>query len=284
MKKHMGKNNRAKRPASSGIRLKKELGQFILKDRSITERIASVVPIGHLIVEIGPGDGALTEQLLNHGHHLIGVELDQEMVRKLEQRFNHRRDFRLISGNILKVDWNKLAGKSDDIIIVGNLPYHLFSPILFNIFEIVRQNRIRISEMIVMLQHEVGRRLTAEPRNKDFGSLTLLTRYHGIPHYLFTVPADCFHPKPRVDGAVVRIIFHQPDEMPDVDYETFRRVVRGCFAQRRKMMRNAMTVIEDLPEGWQNLGYDFKLRPEQLNFKEFVNLTKDLIKLQQEMK
>ncbi len=276
-------DGQANHSASKKVHLKKALGQYILKDRSFIERIVSAVPQGKLIVEIGPGAGALTEELLNRGHRLKAVELDQEMVSKLKQMFNHRRDFRLITGNILKVNWDEITkDNADDIVVVGNLPYHLASQILFNIFKLVRRNHVNITEMVVMLQREVGQRLTAEPGSRNAGSLALLTRYHGTPEYLFTVPAASFHPVPRVDGAVIRMTFHQPHEMPGVDYEAFRRVVRGCFAQRRKMMRNALGVIGNLPDGWQNLAYDFKLRPEQFNLMEFVNLTRDLLELQEE--
>ncbi|MDP8238990.1 MAG: rRNA adenine dimethyltransferase family protein [Candidatus Hatepunaea meridiana] len=295
------------------IRLKKELGQFFLRDISIANRIALSVPTEPLVVEIGPGDGALTKELINTGHKVIGVELDREMIGLLEQRFEHRRDFRLIHGNILKVDWEMIAEKADRLVVAGNLPYHLTSPILFNVFEIVRkgnksyecalqrvstnpsipktlctevrtqnsylQENVRIEEMVIMVQREVGIRLTANSGCRDCSALTLLTRYHGTPEYLFTVPSDCFRPMPKVDGAVIKIVFHQADQFPDVDYNEFRRIVRGSFAQRRKMMRNALGVIKDLPEGWRDLDYDFRLRPEAFSFDDFVNLTNDLQRL-----
>ena len=260
-------------------RPRKELGQFFLRDKSIAKRIAAAVKPGNQLIEIGPGDGALTKELFEHGHSVIGVELDADLVEKLEKRFQHRRDFRLISGNILKINWEEFEKKDSCLTIVGNLPYHLTSPILFNIFEIVRRGTPRITECVVMVQREVGSRITAESGNKIYGALTLLTQYHGQTEYLFTVPASSFYPEPGVDGAIIRITFHEPENLPDIDYEAFRRIVRGCFAQRRKMMRNALGVVNDLPPGWANLNYDFKLRPEQFTFQDFISLTRDLLTL-----
>lgn len=266
--------------SKTNFRLKKELGQFLLRDSTIAMRISEAVPVEPQIVEIGPGDGALTRELLDSGHRVIGIELDNMMVKKLEQRFNHRRDFRLISGDILDVDWSSLSDDNGDLVVVGNLPYHLTGPILFAIFDSIRLKQSRIISVVVMVQKEVGIRLTAKPGRRECGSLTFLTNFHGFPEYLFTVPASSFHPKPGVDGSVIRITFRKRDNFPDVRYEDFRRIVRGCFAQRRKMMRNALCVVTNLPEGWQELEYDFTLRPEQFTFDGFIRLTRDLVNLQ----
>ena len=261
-------------------RSRKELGQFLLRNRDYSQRIASEVPPGALVIEIGAGDGSLTRELLDSGHRDVAVEIDQEMVRKIEHNFKHRRDFRLIKGNILTVDWNELTQKEEKIVITGNLPYHLTSPILFDIFQLIRSGKSGIESMVVMVQKEVAMRLTSEPNRKSYGGLTLLARYHGRTEYLLTVPADAFYPKPKVDGGVIRLSFHTPEEMPDVDYYMFRRIVRGCFAQRRKMMRNAIGVVGDLPEGWEELQYDFTLRPENFSFEDFMALTRDIVNLQ----
>jgi len=271
------RNSSSRRTTSKGGRPKKHLGQFFLRDKSISERIAAQIQPGRLLIEVGPGDGSLTDELLKLGHHVVGVELDPSMVGRLERRFQHRRDFRLVSGNILKLDWMEFDRNGESLAIVGNLPYHLTSPILFDIFEIIRMGKPKIEECVVMVQHEVGLRLAAEPGNKNYGSLTLLTQYHGCAEYLLTVPAASFYPIPGVDGGVVRIKFHTPSELPDVDYDDFRRIVRGCFAQRRKMMRNALGVVGDLPEGWKDLDFNFLLRPEQFSFDDFIRLTRELI-------
>ncbi len=258
-------------------RPKKSLGQFFLRDCEISRQIASMIPVDFQVIEIGPGDGALTHELLTSDHRVVAVEVDLSMVSRLHHRFEHRRDFRVVSEDVLEINWEQIAAADRKNIIVGNLPYHLASSILFSVFKYVRSGcKPDIDSMIVMVQNEVGRRITAVPRTKDYGSLTLLTQYHGSAEYMLKVPSDRFHPVPAVDGAVIRISFNEDNEFPAVDYELFRRIVRGCFSQRRKMMRNAMGVINDLPEGWQNLDFDFTRRAEELTLDEFVALTVNL--------
>ena len=249
----------------------------MLRDRGIARRIADAVPVEPLVVEVGPGDGALTTELLDTGHRVVGVEVDRSMIERLKGRFRSRREFNLIAGDILNVDWKSLSGKEDELVVVGNLPYHLFSVILFKVFSFVRSGESPlIREMVIMVQREVGVRLTAEPGGRDYGGLTLLTKYHGRAEYLFTVPADRFHPKPKVDGAVVHLTFHQTGQFPPVDYNRFRRIVRGSFAHRRKTIRNALRSLNGLPDGWENLNYDFSLRPERFTFEDYIALTRDL--------
>jgi 16S rRNA (adenine1518-N6/adenine1519-N6)-dimethyltransferase len=262
-------------------RPRKALGQYFLRDAALARRIADATPPGIPVLEIGPGDGALTIQLLEAGRSVTAVELDPVLVERLQTRFHSRHDFDLITGNILQTDWDDLGKRFSELVVTGNLPFHLASPIMFAVFSLVRRNRSpRIVQMVIMVQREVGQRITGHPGNKEYGSLTLLTGYHGAPEYLFTVPADRFKPRPQVDGAVIRILFHRPDQFPDIEYEYFRRIVRGCFAQRRKMMRNALRVVNDLPEGWHELDYDFTRRPEQFTPEEFIRLAKDIQRLQ----
>lgn len=262
---------------------KKSFGQFFLRDRQMALDIASSLSKVPTVIEIGPGDGALTEALLTVGHNVTAVELDPVMVSKLERKFKHRRDIRFINSDFLKIDWNSLHPETNPISFTGNLPYHLTSPILFAVFDLVRNSTsVNVYEMVVMIQKEVAYRLTAQAGNKTYGSLTLLSQYHCSAEYLMTVPRDRFFPRPGVDGGVIRLTFKNHASFPDVDFTSFRRVVRGCFAQRRKILRNALCVVNDLPEGWADLPYDFNRRPEQLTLNEYVALTKDLLKLTEE--
>ena len=233
-----------------------------------------------LVLEIGPGDGFLTQYLLERNLQVTGVEIDSTWIEKLQRRVKNYSKFRLISGSILDLDWDSLAKIDGTKAIVGNLPYHLVSSIIFGIFEIVRTRiDINLIEMVVMVQKEVAKRLTAQPGNKICGGITLLAQYHAELEYLFTVPAEAFFPRPKVDGAVIRLKFRHRDQFPDVDYEFFRRVVHACFGKRRKMMRNSLGTLTDLPGGWKELDFDFSLRPETLTLDQFVSLTKDLSNL-----
>jgi len=277
--KHRSKSDE-KTKRRTGPKFKKSLGQNFLRDDEIAYKIAQSVPNNYQILEIGPGDGFFTKKLLETDHRVIGVEIDEQWIGKLQSRLKNHRDFKVIASDFLKLDWNLLNEEIDEIVITGNLPYHLTSPTLFGIFEMVREKTTpRIIQTIFMVQKEVGQRLTASGNCKEYGKLALMTKYHGIAEYLFTVPAKSFFPRPKVDGAVIRITFHQPEDIPDVDYLQFRRIVRGCFAQRRKMMRNSLGIIDNLPDGWADLDFDFTRRPEHFSFEEFVKLTKDLLAL-----
>lgn len=259
---------------------RKSLGQYFLRDPEVARQIAEATPPGVPVLEVGPGDGALTAQLLDIGRTVTAVEVDGALVERLNRRFRTHHDFDLITGNILKMDWAELGRRHPLVSVAGNLPYHLASPILFAVFDLVRSGEApRVEAMVVMVQREVGRRLTAQPNSREYGALTLLAGYHGRAEYLFTVPANRFMPRPRVDGAVIKFSFYTPEERPEIDYFYFRRVVRACFAQRRKMMRNALRVVNDLPDGWQTLAHDFTRRPEQFTPEEFYRLATELREL-----
>lgn len=256
------------------------MGQFYLRDRDITRRIAAATPTDIPLLEIGCGDGALTDALLSEGRSVIGVEIDPGLASRLRHRFGANKQFQLVEGNAVKLDWSSLLADAEEIAVVGNLPYHLASRILFEVLDRVRtMSKPHIREMVVMVQREVAERICAPSGGRDYGSLTLLVKYHGDAKYLFTVPADSFYPKPQVDGGVFRLTFTQPGRFPNVDYDAFRRVVRGSFTQRRKMLRNALRSVNDLPDGWLELGFDFRQRPEQLTFEDYLHLTQELGRL-----
>ena len=261
-------------------RPRKSLGQFYLRDRQTGIRIAAETPVDIPLVEIGCGDGALTEALLAQGRTVVGVEIDPGLVSRLHHRFGANPHFRLVKGSILKLDWHNLLPETAETAVVGNLPYHLATRIVFDVFHWVRSaGTPRIRELVVMMQREVAERICASEGGRDYGSLTLLTKYHSEPEYLFTVPALSFYPQPQVDGGVIRLTLHRLDQLPGVDYDSFRRVVRGCFTQRRKVLRNALRVVNGLPLGWESLKWDYNRRPEQFDFEEYISLTNQLIEL-----
>ncbi len=269
------------RPLRTNIHLKKALGQHFLRDRDAAARIARYLPKDRLAVEIGPGDGALTQELFLHGNKVLAIEVDAEMIPLLKKRFHRQKDtFQLIVADALRINWAALAEEHEPYALVGNLPYNIASQIIIRVLDAVRNSpNPFLSEMVVTVQKEVAERLTAKAGNKSYGGLTILTKYHAEAEYLFTIPAENFFPKPQVDGGVIRLKFHKPSEFPPVDYPTFRRIVRGCFAQRRKILSNSLRVVNDLPEGWKDLPFDWSRRPEQIELAEFVSLTNQLIKL-----
>lgn len=265
-------------PRRPPLRLKKALGQHFLRDREAAVRIAAAIPQGRLVVEVGPGDGALTHKLLLAGHRVLAIEIDAAMIPRLKRRFHRQKEhFSLIVADVLSVDWGALAGEFGPLVVVGNLPYHIASPLIFRVFDAVRKNSAAtVEQMVVTVQREVAERLAATPGGKPYGGLTVLTRYHAEPEFLFAIPAAGFFPKPKVDGGVLRLKFRGPGEFPAIDYSLFRRVVRACFAQRRKVMRNALRVVNDLPDSWQELPFDWSKRPEQFSLDDFVSLVEKL--------
>lgn len=269
------------RPTRTSLHLKKALGQHFLRDRDAAARIASYLPKDKLIVEIGPGDGALTQELFQRGNRVLAIEIDAEMIPVLKRRFHRQKEtFQLMVADALRVDWEKLSEDSEPYALTGNLPYNIASQLIMRIFNAVRHaEQPFVSEMIVMVQKEVAERLTASPGNKSYGALTILTDYHAESEYLFTIPNFDFFPKPLVDGGVIRLTIKKKNEVPKVDYVTLRRVVKGCFAQRRKVLSNSIRVVNGLPSAWREISIDWMRRPEQLEPEEFYALTNELMKM-----
>jgi len=257
----------------------KALGQSFLRDPETARRIAASLPTDLPVLEIGCGDGFLTEALLSAGHRVLGVEIDASWIPKLLRRIHHHPNFQLVATDALKIDWEALGRDQGRLQVAGNLPYHLASTILFDIFDRSREPDFSVTKVVTMVQREVAARLTAATDDDDYGSLTLLTRYHAESRFLFRVPATLFHPRPRVDGGVIELTLRNASALPNVAYYHFRRIVRGCFAQRRKMLRNAIRIVNDLPDGWEDLPFDYTRRAEQVSFEEYLDLTHKLVAL-----
>ncbi len=250
--------------------LKKSLGQHFLHDPNIIRKIAGTLraPEGTAVVEIGPGAGALTEALLEQHPALTAVEIDERAVAYLRRQLpaldvRHR--------DVLEVDWRALAEeKGPPLYVVGNLPYQITSPILFDLLDA----RASLAEAVLMMQKEVAERLVAVPRTKCYGILSVLVQHCAAPELLFDVSRHVFHPKPRVTSAVVRLTFRREAE-GQVDFDALRTVVRAAFNQRRKMLRNSLRAWTkdrglELPHDWG------RKRAEALTPAEFVELTRYL--------
>lgn len=246
---------------------KKSLGQHFLRDPNTIRKIAAAVgaPEGAAVVEIGPGTGALTEELLRHYADLTAVEVDERAVAHLREAMPGL-DVR--HQDVLDADWAALAEeKGDKLWVVGNLPYYITSPILFSLLDA----RAHLRRAVVMMQKEVAERLVAVPRTKAYGILSVQTQLLCRPSLLFDVSRHVFHPKPDVTSAVVALDFDRPDDL-GVDVERLRRTVRTAFNQRRKTLRNSLRPItsetgRDVPEELAGL------RPEALEPGAFIGLT-----------
>jgi 16S rRNA (adenine1518-N6/adenine1519-N6)-dimethyltransferase len=258
-------------------RARKRFGQNFLHDQNIIARIIKAVSPKpeHLLVEIGPGQGAITIPLMEATGQLTAIEIDRDLAAALRTRFLANPGFRLIEQDVLKVNFAHLDDAKPvapaSLRILGNLPYNISTPLLFHLLEY----RELIHDMVFMLQLEVVDRMAALPGSPDYGRLSVMMQYHCKVEKLFNVPPGAFTPQPKVDSAIVKLTPWRPLPHPARNPETLARVVRTAFSQRRKTLRNTLKTL--LPvEAMESLGIDLTLRPENLGLRDYVRIS-DLV-------
>lgn len=256
-------------------RARKRFGQNFLHDQNIIGRIVRAVTPkpGQFLVEIGPGQGAITAPLLAAAGELTAIEIDRDLAAALRARFAGNPGFRLIEQDVLKVNFAELAAGHEpgSLRILGNLPYNISTPLLFHLLEY----RELISDMVFMLQLEVVDRLAALPGSQDYGRLSVMMQYHCKVEKLFNVPPGAFTPQPKVDSAIVKLTPWRPLPHPARNPHTLGRVVRTAFSQRRKTLRNTLKTL--LPaDQLEQLGLDLNLRPENVGLRDYVRIS-DLV-------
>jgi 16S rRNA (adenine1518-N6/adenine1519-N6)-dimethyltransferase len=238
-----------------------KLGQHFLFKGSILERIArAVCPEREpLVVEIGPGRGALTAKLLERADRVIAIEVDRFLVAHLREKYASEPRLEVIEGDVLAVD----LGRFGAVPISGNLPYYITSPIL------AKTARLAAPRAVFLIQNEVADRLAAQPGSRDYGFLTVSTRVFADVRKLFEVKPSAFHPPPKVDSAVIELTPTQTRWVgPDVD--DFVRFLGACFHQKRKTIRNNLAGIygSEVVSAWPEAG----LRAEQIPLKTFESM------------
>ncbi len=252
---------------------KKHLGQNFLHERSVIDKIVLAVDpqAGDVIVEIGPGQGALTFPLLRRHGELTAIEFDRDLHAPLQAAAREHGQLHLIEGDVLGVDFTSLAAARGDargqIRLVGNLPYNLSSPILFHALD----HAPAIRDMHFMLQKEVVERMASGPGNKVYGRLSVMLQAYCTVTPLFTVPPGAFRPAPKVDSAVVRLIPIPAERIMVVDRLVFAGVVRAAFGQRRKTLRNALKGVAESVH-IEAVGLRPDARAEQVEVDGFVRL------------
>lgn len=252
----------------------KSLGQNFLRDENILRKIVESLNLseGDLVIEIGPGQGALTKYLVELPITLIGIEVDRRAIDLLEQNFGDKMVLHHIS--VLDANLHTISEKyHKKLKIVGNIPYYLTSEILFWLFDA----RTTVTNATMMMQLEVAHRLVAQPKNKEYGILSVFIQFYTACEMLFKVSRNCFYPKPAVDSALVRLEFK--DQLPQVDEKLFRSVVRGTFGKRRKTLRNGLKSLDLDDAVLDQIPFDLKKRPEDLSVDEFLFLANTLGKI-----
>lgn len=254
-------------------RPKKSFGQHFLHERRYIERIVAAISPrpDDFLVEIGPGEGALTFPLLTAAGKLTAIELDTDLIPDLQAKAVSIGELSIVHADVLKVDFTAMAQSAgvSRLRIAGNLPYYISSPILFHCVE----HSAAIADMHFMLQKEVVDRMAAEPGSKVYGRLSVMLQLACRVEPLFDVPPGAFRPPPKVDSSVVRLVPLSAEARHDADPARVHAIVKAAFAQRRKTLSNALRQLMDA-DAIRAADVDPKVRAETLAPEDFVRLAK----------
>ena len=263
--------------AAAGLRPQKRWGQHFLCDPAVARRIVAAAELqpGAAVLEIGPGLGALTDELAARAGRLYLVEIDRGLAARLSERHAGITHVRVLVGDVLTLPLETLL-EDDEITVVANLPYNISTPVLFRLLEL----RARIPRAVVMLQREVAARLAAPPGADARSALSVMVQTHAEVRVAFGVSRRSFLPPPRVDSAVAVLRFTPAPRVPLDDPATYEAVVRAAFGQRRKMLRNALAALaaaRGLPPAtlaawFERAGVDPRARAETLALDDFARL------------
>jgi 16S rRNA (adenine1518-N6/adenine1519-N6)-dimethyltransferase len=257
----------------AGHQARKRFGQNFLHDPGVIERIIRAInpKPDDAIVEIGPGLGALTEEILAVNPRLQVVELDRDLIPVLRTKFFNYPEFRIHEADALKFDFGQLM-VDRPLRIIGNLPYNISTPLIFHL---LGQAGV-VQDMHFMLQKEVVQRMAAVPGDNNYGRLGIMTQYFCKVQPLFEVGPGAFRPAPKVDSAIVRLVPHQTLPHPARDLTTLQSVVRTAFNARRKTLRKALGGLVSVAQ-LQSLGINDGLRPENLSLADYVAIADLLV-------
>ena len=263
------------------ISASKRLGQNFLIDDVVINNIIEAAKIkeSDLVIEIGPGLGTLTSKLLQHAGKVIAIELDDRMIKILNDRFELYNNFMLLHEDVLKVNLNNLIrdnkGDLSDVKIVANLPYYITTPIIMKLLE----DKLDISSITVMVQKEVADRIVAIPGEKLSGAITYSVNYYANAEKVTFVDKRCFIPSPEVDSTVIKLEIRNKPVVEVKNEEMFFKLIKASFMQRRKTLMNGLinsgviTDKEKIKRIFRNIGIDEGVRGEKLSIEEFAKLS-----------
>lgn len=260
-----------------GFRFTKSLGQNFLTDQGVVKdivRSAGITDADH-VVEIGPGVGTLTRELLKAARRVSVVELDEKLIPILQEEFGDQPHLQIIHADALKVDFGALA-EDGPLKIVANLPYYVTTPIITHFLN----SRVPFDTMTVMIQKEVAERFNAVPGTKEYGAITLLVQYYCDSELVRNVPPAAFLPRPKVESTVIRLTRRPAPRAFVSDEAQFFKIIRQNFNMRRKTLYNSLKALgygkETIEGAFGQLGLSLKVRGETLSVAEFAALTNAL--------
>lgn len=270
-----------------GFSFKKSLGQNFLIDTNVLRNIVDSANIGDTsgVIEVGPGIGALTEQLAKKAKQVVSFEIDQRLLPVLEETLAPYSNVKIIHSDVLKANIQETIDQNfkdiDDLMVVANLPYYVTTPILMKLLE----EKLPIRGIVVMIQAEVADRIAAKPGSKDYGALSIAAQYYAQAEKVMTVPASVFVPQPRVDSAVLRLTIREKPAVEVQDEAYFFQVFHASFANRRKTILNNLVhnlgpkeKKDDILEALEEAEIDPVRRGETLSLEEFARLSDSLLK------
>ncbi len=252
---------------------KKKFGQNFLIDQGIIQSLVNAInpQAGDLMIEIGPGLGALTKPLMVQLRHLHVVEIDRDIIQWMQKTYPTDK-ISIHNSDVLKFDFSKFG---EPLRVVGNLPYNISSPILFHLLEQLDH----ITDMHFMLQKEVVERMVAKPSTPEYGRLSVMLQYKLRMEYLLTVPPEAFDPAPKVESAFVRCMPHQTLPYQADDEALFGQIAQAAFSQRRKTIRNTLKPFMS-DEDFTQIKIGSQLRAENLSVEDYVTITNYLARRQ----
>ena len=262
------------------FKFSKSLGQNFLIDDSVLTDIVQGADVNDedLVIEIGPGVGTLTAQLLNKAKKVVSIELDNDLIPILQEELGSHPNFSLVHKDALKVDFNEIIGDEKSVKLVANLPYYVTTPIIVNLLK----EKHNFKSLTIMIQKEVAERINAEPNCKEYGSLSLLVQYYCNTKIIRKVSPSSFIPRPKVDSIVIRLDRLDSPRVEVKDEKLMFDIIRNSFNMRRKTLWNGVKNIgidkEKLQKAFDDAGIDPKRRGETLSLEEFAKLSDEIYK------
>ena len=271
-----------------GIKANKDLGQNFLVNKEVVENIVNSSEISKedMIIEIGPGLGTLTKYLLEKAGKVLCIELDNKMIKILNERFSNYENLEIINADILKVDLNQIIKENKkyenikNVKVVANLPYYITTPIIMKLLE----DRLDIKSITVMIQKEVAERLIEIPGGKETGAITHSVYYYCESEKIMEVPSNSFIPEPEVISEVIKLTLRNEPVVKIEDPKVMFMIIKSAFMQRRKTLLNALTntkVFVSKEEGLKilkHLNLDENVRAEKLSIEDFANIAQIILK------